>query len=91
MRSTLIDVNMNRLCHAGNSILMLSALVTLGTNDINYICATHVILGSKVIFINLHGENQAVALDDSGFVGCSCNDLGKGKDCRVLRGLVLPW
>lgn len=91
MRRTLTDVNMNRLCHAGNSILMLSALVTLGTNDTNEICATHVILGTKVIFINLHGENQAVALDNSGFDGCSCNDPGTGKDCRVLGGLVLPW
>lgn len=54
VRSSLTDVNMNRLCHEGNSTLMLSDLVTLATDDGNQACITHVILGTKVIYINLH-------------------------------------
>lgn len=41
VRSLLTDVNMNRLWHAGNSTLMLSDLVTLGTDDSNKACITH--------------------------------------------------
>lgn len=62
---------MNRLCQAGNSTLMLSDLVTLGTNDSNQACTTHVILDAKVIHVNLHQYNQAWVFNDCGVIGHS--------------------
>lgn len=90
-RSSFTDVNVNSLCHAGKSSLMLSDLVTLGTDDINQACVTHVIPGTKVIYVNLHRQNQALDLADSGFIGPSCRDPVKGRyDYGALRRLGLP-
>lgn len=90
-RSLLTDVNVNRLCHAGNSSLMLSDLVTLGTDDISQARVTHVILGTKVIYVSLHRQNQTLDLADSGFIGPSCRDPVKGRyDYGALRSLGLP-
>lgn len=52
-------------------MLMLSDLVTLGTNDSNQACITLVILGAKVIHVNLHQYNQVWVFNDCGVIGHS--------------------
>lgn len=68
VRSLLTGMNMNRLFHTGNSTLLLSGLVTLGTDDSNQVCIAHVILGTKVIHINSH-HHQASVFNDCGVIG----------------------
>lgn len=67
---------------------MLSGLVTLGTDDSNQICIAHVILGNKVIHINLH-HHQAIIMGSLATVRESQSK--DDKRLQISRELGSSW